>query len=120
MQQQGPYPDVKIFVIIISCLGEQGKWDVIKKNFEKLKGWGHQRSGSVYAVLVDIYGQYGRFQDAKECINALRSEGVQLSASLFCVLANAYAQQVKYSHSLHINCTLFILTAEFTYIHRIL
>ena len=97
MQEQGGLnPDPKIFITIISRLGEQGKLDVIKNNFDKMKFRGHQRSGAIYAVLVYIYGQYGRFQDAEECINALKSEGVQLSAGMFCLLANAYAQQVSF------------------------
>ncbi|KAM7499866.1 hypothetical protein LguiA_024280 [Lonicera macranthoides] len=87
-EQGGLYPDPKIFIAIISRLGEHRKWDGINNNFEKMKTRGHQRSGEINAVIVDIYGQCGRFQDAAECINALRSEGVHLSASMFCLLAN--------------------------------
>ena len=74
---------------LISRLGELGKWDVIKKNFENMNC-----RGTIYAILGDIYGQYGRFQDAENCISALKSEGLLPSAGMFCVLANAYAQQV--------------------------
>ena len=84
MLEQGLYPDPKIFITIISHLGEQGKWDVMK-NFETMKYRGHKKSGAIYAVLVDIYGQYGRFDDAEVCISALKSEGVQPSASIFCL-----------------------------------
>lgn len=95
MQEQGLYPDPKIFITIISCLGEQGKWGTIKKNFESMRFKGN-KCGAVYAVLADIYGQYGKFQNAEECIQALKSEGLLVSPSIFCVLANAYAQQVRY------------------------
>ncbi|KAI7994881.1 hypothetical protein LOK49_LG11G00063 [Camellia lanceoleosa] len=76
MLEQGVYPDPKIFITIISRLGEQGNWDMMKKNFENMKCRGHKRSGVIYAVLVDIYGQYRRFLDAEEYINALKLEGI--------------------------------------------
>ncbi|CAH1431094.1 unnamed protein product [Lactuca virosa] len=93
MQTQGLYPDPSIFITIITRLGEQGKWDIIKKNFEQMKGGGHGQSGTIYAVLVDIYGQYGSFEDGEDCINTLKLEEVPLSARIFCVLANVYAQR---------------------------
>jgi hypothetical protein len=55
MLEQGLYPDPKIFITIISHLGEQGKWDVIKKNFETMKYRGHKKSGAIYAVLWAIW-----------------------------------------------------------------
>ncbi|KAL7609756.1 hypothetical protein Lser_V15G13789 [Lactuca serriola] len=93
MQTQGLYPDPGIFITIISRLGEQGKWDIIKKNFEQMKDGDDGGSGIIYVVLVDIYGQHGSFEDAEDCINTLKLEGVPLSARIFCVLANAYGQQ---------------------------
>ncbi|CAH1429600.1 unnamed protein product [Lactuca virosa] len=48
MQTQGLYPDPSIFIIIITRLGKQGKWDIIKKNFEQMKdGVKHQTQFSV-------------------------------------------------------------------------
>ena len=94
MQDQGLYPDTKIFISLISRLRELEKRKVVKKNFENMKCRGHQEVGTIYAILVDIYGQYGQFEDAEDCISALKSEGLLPSASMFCVLANAYAQQV--------------------------
>lgn len=109
MQEQGLYPDPKIFITIISCLGEQGKWDTIKKTFESMR-YRENKYGAVYAVLVDIYGQYGKFQNVEECIQALKSEGLIVTPSIFCVLANAYAQQV---------CDLFPFSSSI-YSHYIL
>jgi pentatricopeptide repeat protein len=95
MQEEGMYPDPKIFITIISRLGEQGKWDELKRLFDKMRNRGFKDSGAVYAVLVDIYGQYGLFRDARECVAALKAEKLQLTPSIFCVLANAYAQRVS-------------------------
>lgn len=91
----GLYPDPKIFLAVISRLGEQGRWEEIRSVFEGMRRRGFRQSGAVYAVLADIYGQYGTFADAEQCVAALKAEGLQLSANVFCVLANAYAQQVR-------------------------
>jgi hypothetical protein len=84
-------------------LGEQGKWDEIKKLFDGMNNRGFKESGAVYAILVDIYGQYGHFRDAQDCIAALRAENTQLLPRVFCVIANAYAQQVSLTAKLGLN-----------------
>ncbi|CAN4109252.1 unnamed protein product [Withania somnifera] len=96
MQEQRLYPDPKIFIIIITHLVEQVRWDITS-------------AGAIYAVLVDIYGQHGRFQDAEYCLNSLKLEGLQLSPSTFCVLAHAYAQQGLYEQTVKV---LQIMEAE--------
>ncbi|KAL4583104.1 hypothetical protein LXL04_007668 [Taraxacum kok-saghyz] len=97
MQTQGLYPDPSIFITIISRLGEQGKWDIIRKNFEHMKHEGHGQSGTMYAVLVDIYGQYGRFEDAEglceqtvKVLQLMEHEGMEPNLIMLNVLINAF------------------------------
>ncbi|KAI5348800.1 hypothetical protein L3X38_001687 [Prunus dulcis] len=100
MQEEGLYPDPKIFVTVISRLGEQGKWNMIQKTFENMKRRGHKKSGTIYAALVDIYGQYGKFKDAEACISALKAEvkvlqlmeagEIELNVIMLNVLMNAF------------------------------
>ncbi|KAJ0234445.1 putative pentatricopeptide repeat-containing protein [Hirschfeldia incana] len=91
MQDQGVYPDLRMFVKLITRLGEKGRWKMISRSFESMKCRGDARA--VYAALVEIVGQFGSFQDPEELVGKLKSEGVAPSANMFCTLADAYAQQ---------------------------
>ncbi|XP_018483210.2 putative pentatricopeptide repeat-containing protein At5g36300 [Raphanus sativus] len=94
MQDQGLYPDPRMFVKLITLLGEKGSWDMISKSFESIKCKEERRdTRAMYAALVEIVGQFGSFQDPEELVGKLKSEGVAPSVNMFCTLANAYAQQ---------------------------
>ncbi|XP_024007202.1 putative pentatricopeptide repeat-containing protein At5g36300 [Eutrema salsugineum] len=93
MQDQGIYLDPRIFVKLITRLGEKGNWNMISKSFESVECKEHRDTRAIYAALVEIIGQFGSFQDAEELVCKLKSEGVAPSANMFCTLANAYAQQ---------------------------
>ncbi|CAN7016020.1 unnamed protein product [Brassica oleracea var. botrytis] len=94
MQDQGLYPDPRMFVKLITRLGEKGSWNMISQSFESIKCREDRRdTRAIYAALVEIVGQFGSFQDPEELVGRLKSEGVAPSANMFCTLADAYAQQ---------------------------
>ncbi|KAL1198002.1 putative pentatricopeptide repeat-containing protein [Cardamine amara subsp. amara] len=93
MQDQGIYPDPRIFVNLITRFGENGNWNMISKHFEVVECKKHKDARAIYGALVQIIGQFGSFQDVEELVGKLKSQGVAPSANMFCTLANAYAQQ---------------------------
>ncbi|KAF1001486.1 hypothetical protein AG4045_002499, partial [Apium graveolens] len=58
MQQQGLYPDVKIFVTIISRLGSRyGRFQDAEESINALKSEGVQLSANLFCVLANAYAQ---------------------------------------------------------------
>ncbi|XP_020875490.1 putative pentatricopeptide repeat-containing protein At5g36300 isoform X3 [Arabidopsis lyrata subsp. lyrata] len=102
MQDQGLYPDPRMFVNLITRLGENGNWNMIDKHFESIKCKEHKDTRAIYAALVQIIGQFGSFQDVEELVGKLKSQGVAPSANLFCTFANAYAQQGLYKQTVKV------------------
>ncbi|XAR52102.1 hypothetical protein NMG60_11020003 [Bertholletia excelsa] len=103
MLEQGLYPDPNIFLTIISRLGEQGKWDMIKKNYENMKCRASERSGIILCNFgykkmkllargrVEILRRKGLCEQTVKVLQLMEVEGIEPNLIMLNVLINAFS-----------------------------